>query len=460
LPNPQYLPNLRRNNLSRRLFGPAVVGLLALGIFGWDLAAERHFVDESAYLSQSFYSDLFFGGELDDPAWLEYAGYDLPPLSKYLIGLALKAEGYRRPGPSSMHAWYADTSRRFVTRAALVAARRPSVVLGAIGCVAIYALGAIGFDSRVGFVSALLLMANPLYRMHARRAMSDVPAEALILASAAAGLWAWRRLLSIRPDSIADRDAGFVQAALFYAGSGLLCGLATLAKLNGSLAGFILAAWAILACFLRRFSGRSRALIVVLMTPSAGVAAFLTFCALNPFLTARPVGPIEPRLQAVARLTFPERIVVVAKHRASVSVAARSIFPADALKGARQKVEAVAVQGFGRFGPFGPRGRTDSTIRFDSRQDWGAWAWLPWVAAGFAVAIARGRSQLRAGRPPTAWAIAAQATVALATVTVFIPLAWDRYFLSIQPGSALLGAAALVGAFDLARRATIGGPPS
>ena len=74
-------------------------------------------------------------------------------------------------------------------------ARWPSVVLGVLGCLSIYALGTIAFDRRVGWLSSLLLMANPLYRMHARRAMSDVPAEAFLLASLALGLLAWKRML-------------------------------------------------------------------------------------------------------------------------------------------------------------------------------------------------------------------------------------------------------------------------
>ena len=93
-------------------------------------------------------------------------------------------------------------------------------------------------------------------------------------------------------------------------------------------------------------------------------------------------------------------------------------------------------------------------------QDRGAILWLPWVALGLVAAIARGRSQLRAGEPPAAWAIAAQSLVALLVVTSFIPLAWDRYFLSIQPGSALLGAFAAVEGFDLIRRAIVGKPGS
>ena len=154
-------------------------------------------------------------------------------------------------------------------------------------------------------------------------------------------------------------------------------------------------------------------------------------------------------MRAVADLSLAGRFRAVAEHRSSVSRLAMSQFPADALRTPLEKVEAVAVQGFGRFGPLGPRGRTDSTVRFDARQDRGAWAWLPWVVAGFVCSLARGRDQLRRGEPPAAWAIALQAGVALAVVTAFIPLAWDRYFLSIQPGSALLGAVAAVALFDL-----------
>ena len=61
----------------------------------------------------------------------------------------------------------------------------------------------------------------------------------------------------------------------------------------------------------------------------------------------------------------------------------------------------------------------------------GAWAsrWAGGVGTSF-----------EGGKPPTRpGAVMVQAGVALVVVTAFIPLAWDRYFLSIQPGFALLG---------------------
>lgn len=440
MPKPNALPGLRPGTRSKTWTWPVAVTLLSLTFFGWDLAAELHFTDESAYLSQSYFADLWLEGKWDDPAWLAYAGYDIPPLPKYLIGIALRLDGHRRPGQSAMVAWYRDTSSRFVSERALVVARVPSILLGTLGCLSIFSIGTIALDRRLGFVAAFLLMLNPLYYMHARRAMSDVPAESFMLASLAVGLWAWKRTLSSGLES--RPMLGLV------VGSGILGGLATLSKLNGVLSGAVLGAWALLALPLPGVRRKSKAAFLV-GTLASGFVSFATFVALNPFLFAHPKGPIDPRLEPVARLGFVERVELVAEHRADVSRLAKVSFPDDALTTPREKIEAVVVQGFGRFGHFGVRGWTDSTVRFDWEQDSGALIWLPWVALGLVFALLRGRRQLQSGSPPTAWAVVVQAGVASLIVTAFIPLAWDRYFLSIQPGFALLGAFAVVGVLDL-----------
>jgi hypothetical protein len=70
---------------------------------------------------------------------------------------------------------------------------------------------------------------------------------------------------------------------------------------------------------------------------------------------------------------------------------------------------------------------------------------------GLVAAFTRGFRQFRVGDPPAAWAVVLQAGVATLVVTAFIPLAWDRYFLSIQPGFALLASFAVVEGFDWVR---------
>ena len=315
------------------------------------------------------------------------------------------------------------------------------VVLGAVGCVAIFAIGSRAYGRAAGLVAAGLLMASPLYWLHARRAMSDIPAESMGLVALAIGLAAWSRWAGVRP-------GGRIAGSLLMPLAGGFVGLAVLAKLNGSLAGMILAAWVVLGLAVKRISTWSKVGLVV-ATATSGAVAFATFTAFNPMLTAHPGGPLPPKLEQVAALSLRDRVRLVKEHRVSVSIKAQRDFAPDALPTLSAKGLAVLVQGFGRFSPLGPR-HSDSTRRFDGRQDWSALVWLPIVAAGVVVSCRRGRDQAGRGEPPTAWAVPIAWGVALVVVTSFIPLAWDRYFLPLQPWAVLLASAALTA--PLARR--------
>ncbi len=411
--------------------------LASLGIFvgslsylGWGLPAEPHFVDESAYIAQSFYGDLYVAGRWNHPAWLDYAGYDLPPLPKYIICAGLWLENYRRPSLSDAHAWYANTSRQFVTLPALVAARRPSVLLGAVGCVAIFWIGTLALNPQVGGLAAFLLAVNPLYHLHARRAMSDVPAECFTLLALAVGLVVWKSASAKRLTA-----GGWGLAGL----AGALVGLATLAKLNGVLSGLVLASWVCLGSISPTISTRSKRDLALAAVAAAAIA-FGTFVVLNPFLLAQPPQPVAREVAATARLTFMKRVKAVYDHRATVSLLAMKSFPNDALPTLPSKIAVVAVQGFGRFGLLGPHGRSDSTRRFDWAQDSNAVIWGPLVLIAWVGLIVQGVRRYRSEPPDRAWLLVAYFTVVLVVVTGFIPLAWDRYMISIQPPAALVGA--------------------
>jgi 4-amino-4-deoxy-L-arabinose transferase-like glycosyltransferase len=432
----------------RRAWVTAIAGLfifvIALGVFGYDRDAEPLFMDEAAYLSQSFYWDLLRNGRGDDPRWLDYPAYDLPPLSKYLVGASLQAHGVPRPVWMAYLAWYHNPSTEsFVTPANLRAARVPSLVMGAIGCVAIFFLGGLGGDRRLGVLSALLLIANPLYRLHARRAMSDVPAESLILAALALGLVLGKHL--------AEGGRFGLRRAILVVLAGITGGLAVLAKLNGGLCLMTIVLWLAFLGLLRTTTGKTR-VIAALSALVLLAASLATFVALNPFVTARPGGsgglplmaPVPPRQSIFERL----RVVVV--HRIDVSLQGQKGFPKDALTTLPDKIAAVSVQGFGRFGPLGPS-HSDSTRRFDSIQDRGAVVWLPIVLIGLCVATVSGVRRVREGKVPVTWAFVVQFLLAIIVVGAFLPLAWDRYFLSIQPASCLMGAIALLWVFDSVR---------
>ncbi len=432
-------PQTGEMDSSRRTWlGAAIVAIVSAVSFTPGVTRTPTFPDETAYVAQSYYFDLLMNGRRDDWAWLEYHAYDLPPLPKYVFGAALRLAARPMPDRLTAGAWFRDIESPLVAEPSIQTARWPVVAFGIAGCLGLYALGTIGAGRSVGLTAALLLAINPLYRLHAHRAMSDVPAESLILLALAAGLLGWTRL-----------SARQRRAMIWISLAGVLAGLAALAKLNGVLAAMVLMAWCAmgLARSVRLGLWRS-ALAFIAAVGMVGVASVAVFIALNPYVLARPSGvkPVAFLAPASPDAGPIERLEVMIRHRIEVSDQARERFPHNALTGPGPKLAAVLVQGFGRFGPLGPPDH-DSRVayeRFDWQRDWGAILWLPLVLAGAALFGWRGRRQAEAGRPPTALALLVMTILAGVVVTAFIPLAWDRYYLSLQPSAALLGAAALV----------------
>jgi 4-amino-4-deoxy-L-arabinose transferase-like glycosyltransferase len=417
---------------SAGLWGLSVF-LVAAAVFGFDLQSERPFADESAYYSQSYFARLYAEGRWNDPAWLTYPAFDLPPLPKYLIGAALAADGIKTPGPREAFAWYRNTSMQwFEPAGALTVARLPSVLLGAVGCLAVYGLGVLVSGRALGVVAALLLTANPLYRLLARRAMSDMPCEAFLLLTLLLGLLVWSRMLAGRWS---------FTGTIVGAGSGVCAGLSLSCKLSGSLSLMVLATWVVLAIALTGPSKRSLGFAVSMLLAVA--AASVTLVALNPFLTAHPTSRVPQVIPEIEKASVLERARRMADLRLEVARGQKDLFPHNALWTASDKASSAAVQGFGRFGPFGPS-HSDSTRRYDAAQDWGALIWLPWTALGAVWAFLQGRTQWRAGVPPTSWALLVQFVVTLAVVTAYLPMAWDRYFLSVQAPASLMAAGAAV----------------
>ncbi|MFO0951388.1 MAG: phospholipid carrier-dependent glycosyltransferase [Isosphaeraceae bacterium] len=417
------------------------VAIVALGWFGLDLPGEEHFVDESAYYSQSYFAGLYLEGAWNSPAWLTYPAYDLPPLPKYLIGLSLSARGIKPPGPADAYAWYRNTASRFDPLGALAAARVPFVGLGVLGCLAVFGLGLLCGGRRHGAIAAVLLTFDPLYRMLARRAMSDVPCEAFVLTALVLLLWAWTRILSGRS---ALGSFGLALA------SGAAVGLALSCKMSGLLAVFVGAAWVVLGVVLAD-TFTKRLTLMAFWGASLPVAA-ATMVLFNPFLTAQ-AGPNARGVlpEAAGASTF-ERARMMMNLRLEVARGQQTMFPHNALTSPADKIGVALAQGFGRFGPFGPA-HSDSRRRYDPAQDWGALLWLPCVAIGFVWSGRDGLAQFRSGRAPTSWALVVQGAVTLVVVTAYLPLAWDRYFLALQAPFALLAAA-------LWRRWSRGGSPA
>ena len=128
--------------------------------------------------------------------------------------------------------------------------------------------------------------------------------------------------------------------------------------------------------------------------------ASAVFVGSNPFMTARPGVALRPDLQEMAGKSLWERFDLQVKRRLQSSQDQKINFPHNALLTSLDKSLVLGVQGFGRFGLLGPQ-KSDSTVRFDRRQDWGVILWGPLVLYGLIEAVRLGLGQFaRAGRRP------------------------------------------------------------
>jgi 4-amino-4-deoxy-L-arabinose transferase-like glycosyltransferase len=403
--------------------------VFATGLF------ETPFVDEYAYINQSYYADLFFSGQTNDRAWLDRPAYDLQPLPKYLIGVCLHLARQPMPGRLDAHNWYLNYWQHGDLKT-LVVARLPILALGALGCVAILGCGLLIKDFWVGGIAAVLLMLNPLYRLHAHRAMSDVPYESFTLVALGLGLWAWKRIWSGRVG---------VSTVLGALGAGVAAGLSVLCKFTGFLGLMVIVSWCGVALAAPALLA-ARKLVIAAASLLTVSTALCVVVALNPFLTARPPAP-PPEYRRLAALGPWERFLFQVRYRKEASDWQKGKMSHNALYSMAERAKVFAVQGFGRFGPLGPS-TSDSRVRYDLHQDLGMIIWAPCILIGLIESIRAGRSQLRSGQPPAAIALVVWAALAWFTVTFYLPMAWDRYLLPIQSPNALLAAVAATALWD------------
>ncbi len=358
-------------------------GCAALLVFAAGLGA-KSFADEYAYMSQSYYADLAFEGRLQDKLWLDFGAFDLQPLPKYLIGISFRLAHVKPPSRGDAINWYQHYDKFGDLRAlrGSAAAHRRHGSTGHFGHLR---LRGFAQGPAAGMIAAGLLMLNPLYRLLAHRAMSDVPCEALCISALAVFLWAalriWRGLYTAR-------------VAVAPALAGVAAGGAVLCKFNGFLALFIIAAWCLAAWIIPGLALTRKLAFGLAMAVTIFVAVWVSV-ALNPYLTAKPTAPVDPLPRTALELIDKspwQRFRFQVEHRVNQSADQKRNFPDDALYTLAEKAKVVLIQGFGRFGPLGPF-ESDSTQRFSIRQDWGLCVWLPFVVIGFleTMRLARAR---------------------------------------------------------------------
>lgn len=98
----------------------------------------------------------------------------------------------------------------------------PSILAGALTCLALFKLGALADDERTGLWAAALLMVNPFHIMYSRLALTDALFTFFFVLTVYAGLWAWGKnrwwayMLSGLPAGLAmnTKYSGFIPLVL------------------------------------------------------------------------------------------------------------------------------------------------------------------------------------------------------------------------------------------------------
>jgi hypothetical protein len=267
-----------------------------------------------------------------------------------------------------------------------------------------------------------------------------------------AGLWAWRRTWS----------RGWGGAAFLASWLGGVCsGLALSCKFNGFVGLAIIVGWLGLTWIAPGLPWiRKLAMTAVTMVTISTAVTVLV--GMNPYLTAHPrltayqSGLISPEGRALLAENPWQRFQSQVKLRRETSDYQRTKYPKDALFRIPERAKVLFVQGLGRFGPLGPA-ESDSTVRFEIRQDWGLILWAPLLVLGIVQSVRLGRGQLEARQAPTGAALLIWVVLPWIVLAVYLPMAWDRYLLPIQSGHALLGGMGAVAIWDRLRTRSLFG---
>ena len=463
----------------RVLVGGLVVAVVAAWAYFARLDDQPWFADESAYIAQTYYYHLLFHeGDLWHEDWQRRGGIEVPPVPKYLFGLAMDLAGVGAPTSYGLTAyWYNVGFEPPGDSAALPAARAVSALAGTIACLALFALAGRVCGTGPAAVCALLWCLNPLVRMSARRAMGDGITECMVLLTVVLGAAVCRRLLAPR---VRWGRTGATAALVALVGS-----LAINAKLNGaigllSFAVALVATWVWLVCrCVRRADDPSsprpsahRLWAVPLLGLGTAGVAFVLLCIANPFL-----------LGGDRQATVFSQAARMVEHRTSLYDTTRAVFhqkDGTGLFTPSDKVWAAYRRGFGSYATLhpmlvgelagsyvplppvmlgGPPGISEAPSR-DRWTDAHPLATVALVApvsgllalAGLVLIVVRLR------RDPTRDTFAAAlpwlAYLGVTTVAViaFIALDWDRYYIPLMAPWSLPIAVSLVSLARVGRR--------
>jgi hypothetical protein len=389
---------------------------------------------------QLVHGDPPAGAELDPPRWQDRGpwergvqhtgfGYPSPCFAKLVWGAALDIAGFRSASPLvfTVFAQRDLEDARKVRKdlePALPIAR--GIVL-ALACLCTLLIGSVAKTTMAGSwgwlaaaLAVALWLASPLVRSTASDARTDYFMLAFELGALALAL--------SRPAALAGRLGSRAQWLLGLS-LGLMCGLSVSSKLNGAPLGVCIALWFVVLGWPKRKGAlgtllRGPGLALIL----AGLTACAVFWALNPRLHAEPIAGVAD---------------ILARWRELFAYFQDDWAPRSGIATAHTLPQRAVLFASNAFG------RDDA---------WHALAGVPGLGAflacaGLALLALRALRANSDAEQERAQILLAFALVTLAATVAWLPIDWQRYYLTAAPALAIAQALALASAIRwIARR--------
>ena len=374
--------------------------LIAIGATLWRRIETAPFhIDEVAWTGYGYYYGLLFEKrDIHSPDWRIIAARRDFPVGKYVYGFGLKLQHYPIVDLKVHNAFsllWRDPYKLYsvIPPGIITAGRKVAWFFSTFAVWLIYILTRRTAGIIPGMIASVLLVVNPLSVIFVQ-ALTDT----MLLSGLVGGaliVSAWRS----GPEKLSHRRIWITAIS-----AGLLTGIAAGIKANGAILGFYLAFAATWVCIRKKTPPVSR-MSMVASTIVAGTAAIAIFVAVNPALYYDPWKEILFYLRFKAQ-----------------DVAFQQTYIGPAIRGASEKISTVI-----------------SRVLL-----WGPYVPFPFVGLFAAVGIWRLiRNFLKKPRGGEIL-LAIWCAVMVGSVTLWIPLDWDRYYLPAVAAVATLSATGIV----------------
>lgn len=285
----------------RRLFVDSLLFVVVF-VFSWmllvpQLERQVFFIDEYEFLRKSYLFDLYFiKRNLTHPRWSD-AGIESdapqPKVGPYIFGLALHLAGvgdirgtFEQNGFTTTKVngrqWWQELWMKEPSKfpkeleeifSYIMIGRRTAVLFSIASILLIYLLGVAVHSSVLGFVAAVLLLVNRLFRFEAGFAMTDTMQLSFFLLTLLFLTW-WRGAWQTKRS---------VLLAALSIGIGISAALAAGVKVTGMLAMLFVLIHQAMTFFQERMT-RSRKRRFLINTICMGIVFWGVFYALHPYL--------------------------------------------------------------------------------------------------------------------------------------------------------------------------------